>query len=173
MHYDLDTLDDYLRGELDTARDAEVHAHLETCEPCGRAYDEAATVRDWIRTAAAAEELAFPSMIKARVWEEIRSAPPSRFAWLRTGWRPWLALPVAAALALFAYVEIPAVHGGAPAGIAASDLLIEHSAQMADNPLADHGLVVRASTLDAGSSTVPLVEAVDSTSVADPSGDGR
>jgi anti-sigma factor RsiW len=173
MHYDLDTLDDYLRGELDTARDAAVHAHLETCEPCRRAYDEAASVRDWVRTAAAAEELAFPSLIKARVWEEIRSAPPSPFAWLRTGWRPWLALPVAAALVIVGYLEVPALHGGTPAGITASDLLLEHSAQMADNPLADHGAVVRASTFDAGPAAVPLIEAVDSTSIADPTGDGR
>ena len=173
MHYDLDTLDDYLRGELDAVRDADVHAHLETCVPCRAAYDEAASVRDWIRTAAAAEELEFPSMIKARVWETIRTAPPSRWAWLRSGWRPWLALPVAAAVAFVAYVEAPLVHGGTPAGIAASEFLLEHSAQMADNPLADHGFVVRASTLDAGPSSVPLIEAVDSTTVADPTGGGR
>jgi hypothetical protein len=33
--------------------------------------------------------------------------------------------------------------------------------------------VVRASTLDASEASVPLVEAVDTTSIADPAGDGR
>jgi hypothetical protein len=150
MHYDLDTLDDYLRGELD-----------------------AATVRDWLRTAAVAEEREFPSLVRAHVWDAIHAAPPARFAWLRSGWRPWVALPVAAAIALAVYAEVPAIHGGAPAGIAATDLLLEHAAQMADNPLADHGVVVRASTLDASEASVPLVEAVDTTSIADPAGDGR
>jgi len=173
MHYDLDTLDDYLRGELDATRDANVHAHLEACKPCRAAYDEAASVRDWIRAAAAAEEREFPALVKAHVWETIRSAPPSRLAWLRSGWRPWLAVPVAAALALAVYVEVPGIHGAPPAGIAAADLFIEHAAQMADNPLADHGVVVRASTLDANDSSAPLIEAVDMTSVNDPSGGGR
>jgi predicted anti-sigma-YlaC factor YlaD len=174
MHYDLDTLDDYLHGELDAVHDARIHAHLETCTDCRASFDQAASVRDWIRAAAAAEELEFPSMIKARVWEEIRSAPRASggLGWLQTGWRPWLAVPVAAALAIVGFVEYPAVHG-TPAGIAASDLLLEHAAQMAGNPLADHGVVVPASTVDSERPTSSLVEAVEAVDASDIPSDGR
>ena len=75
MHYNADTLDDYLHGALGPERDATIHAHLETCAPCRATYEEAATVRDWIRAAARAEEREFPSMIKARVWEAVRNTP--------------------------------------------------------------------------------------------------
>ena len=173
MHYDLDTLDDYLHGELGTERDAAVHAHLETCAPCRTSYDETASVRDWLRAAAAAEERDFPSTIKARVWERVRTAPPPRFAWLRSGWRTWLALPAAAAVALVAYVGVPAVTAPPPVGVAAGDLLLEHAAQLSDNPLADHGVVVPASTVDSAHPTSTLIEAVDATTVTDPSSDGN
>jgi anti-sigma factor RsiW len=172
MHYDLETLDDYLHGELDEARDAAVHAHLETCPACRAAYDETATVRDWLRAAAAADEREFPSPIKAYVWETLRAAKPGPFAFLRTGWRPWLAVPLAGALAFAVYVERPHMHAAGP-GIAASDLLLEHDAQMADNPLADHGIVIPASTMDSSQPTSTLIEAVDTSSADDPSSDGR
>jgi anti-sigma factor RsiW len=173
MHYDLETIDDYLHGELDEARDAAVHAHLETCAPCRRAYDETAAIRDWVRAAADAEEREFPALIKARVWETVRAAKPGPLAFLRTGWRPWLGVPVAAALALALYVGHPLAHNGSSPGIAASDLLLEHDAQMADNPLADHGIVMPASTLDSAQPTSALIEAVDLPSGSDPSSDGR
>jgi anti-sigma factor RsiW len=173
MHYELETIDDYLHGELDEVRDAAVYAHLETCGSCRAAYDETARVRDWIRAAAEADEREFPALIKARVWEEIRAAKPGPLALLRTGWRPWLAVPLAAALVFTAYIERPLLHGGAaPAGVAASDLLLEHAAQMANNPLADHGVVVPASTLDSAQPTSTLIEAVDLPS-GDASDDGR
>jgi anti-sigma factor RsiW len=172
MHYDLETIDDYLHGELDEARDAAVHAHLETCVPCRAAYDENATIRDWIRTAADAEEREFPGQISARVWETVRAVKPGPFAFLHTGWRPLVGLPVAAALAFALYLGHPFAHGGPQPGIAASDLLLEHDAQMADNPLADHGMVVPASFVDSTQPTSALIEAVDTTSASDAS-DGR
>jgi anti-sigma factor RsiW len=154
MHYDLETIDDYLHGELDEARDAAVHAHLETCATCRARYDETASVRDWLRAAAEAEARDFPSLIKAQVWDTVRAAKPGPLAFLRGGWRPWLAVPVAAALAFAAYVELPAFHAAPPpAGVAASDLLLEHAAHMADNPLADHGVVVEAVDLTADSAS--------------------
>jgi anti-sigma factor RsiW len=169
MHYDLDTLDDYLHGELDGPRDAAVHAHLEACPDCRTAYDQSAAVRDWLQAAAAADEREFPSLVKARVWETIRAAKPDRFAWLR----PWLAVPVVAALAVLGYIELPGLHGAPPAGVAASDLLLEHSAEMSANPLADHGVVVPASTVDSVQPTSTLIESVDPGPIADPASDGN
>jgi len=114
MHYDADTLDDYLHGALGPERDAVIHAHLEACAACRALYDEAATVRDWLRAAAQAEEREFPSMIRARVWERVRAMPaPLSFAdRLRALWRPMIAVPVAAVLAVFIYVGVP--HAGTP-----------------------------------------------------------
>jgi predicted anti-sigma-YlaC factor YlaD len=163
MHYNADILDDYLHGALGPERDATIHAHLETCAPCRARYDEAATVRDWLRTAARAEELEFPSIVKARVWEAVRAMPaPVTFAdRLRALWRPMVAVPIAAAIAVFAYMGVPSVHGSSqPAGVAATYLLEEHAAVASDNPLADRGLIVPASVVD-GQQTTGLMDAGD------------
>jgi anti-sigma factor RsiW len=151
MHYNADILDDYLHGALGPERDATIHAHLEGCAPCRARYDEAASVRDWLRNAARAEEREFPSMIKARVWEAVRNTPqPVSFAdRLRGFWRPMIALPIGAAIAVFAYISVPGIHGaGQPPGVAATYLLEEHAAVASDNPLADRGLIVPASMVD-------------------------
>jgi predicted anti-sigma-YlaC factor YlaD len=170
MHYNADLLDDYLHGALGPERDADIHAHLEACAPCRALYDEAAQVRDWLRAAARAEEREFPSMIKARVWEAVRNMPPPSTSFadrLRALWRPMIAVPVAAAIAVFAYVGIPGVHAnGQPAGVAATYLLEEHAALASDNPLADRGLIVPASVVD-GQQTTGLLDTND---MAAPSG---
>jgi len=153
MHYNADTLDDYIHRALGPERDADIHAHLETCTKCRAVYDDIAAVRDWVRTAARAEELEFPSIIKARVWERVREQPlqPSFAERLRALWRPMIAVPVAAVIAGFVYLGIPGVHGGGQApGVAATYLLEEHAALASDNPLADRGLIVPASVVDGG-----------------------
>jgi len=163
MHYNADTLDDYLHGALGPERDATIHAHLETCADCRAIYDEAATVRDWLRAAARAEEREFPSIVKARVWERVRTlqATPTFADRLRALWRPMIAVPVAAVLAVFVYVGVPGVHGGGPpTGVAATYLLEEHAAVASDNPLADRGLIVPASLVDGAQST-SLIDADD------------
>jgi predicted anti-sigma-YlaC factor YlaD len=167
MHYDADTLDDYLHGALGPERDAVIHAHLEACAACRAVYEEAATVRDWVRAAALAEEREFPSMIKARVWEHVRalSATPSFADRLRALWRPMIAVPVAAVLAAFIYIGIP--HAGPPAGVAATYLLEDHAALASDNPLADRGLIVPASVTD-GSQTPSLIDADDAGDASQP-----
>jgi predicted anti-sigma-YlaC factor YlaD len=168
MHYNADTLDDYLHGAFGPERDAVIHAHLEACAPCRTLYDEAAAVRDWLRAAAQAEEREFPSIIKARVWERVRALPaPVSFAdRLRALWRPMIAVPVAAVLAAFIYIGVP--HAGAPpTGVAATYLLEEHAAVASDNPLADRGLIVPASLID-GSQSSSLIEADESADVSKP-----
>jgi predicted anti-sigma-YlaC factor YlaD len=152
MHYTIEILEDYLHGALGPERDAEIHAHLEGCPNCRGLYDEAARVRDWLRAAARAEEREFPSPIKAHVWEAIRNARPTFIDRVRAAFRPLVAIPVAAALVLFAYLGIPAIHGGQPAGLAASYLLEEHAAVASENPLSDRALVVPASLVDDSSS---------------------
>ena len=163
MHYNADILNDYLHGALGPERDATIHAHLEACPPCRALYEEVATVRDWLRAAARADEREFPSMIRARVWEAVRNSPPpvSFLDRLRAAWRPMIAVPMAAAIAVFAYLGVPGIHGsGQPAGVAATYLLEEHAALASDNPLADRGLIVPASVVD-GQQTTGLIDAGD------------
>jgi anti-sigma factor RsiW len=155
MHHTSETLEDYLCGELGPERDAIVHAHLEGCADCRGLCDDAAGLRDWLRTAAAAEELPFPSIIKARVWEAVRETQPTWFDRVRAVWRPMFAVPAAAVLALFVYVGVPLVHNAnAPAaGVAASYLMEEHAAVASENPLSDRGLIVPASVVDSDSAS--------------------
>lgn len=134
-HYDRDTLIDYLHGALDADADARVFAHLETCAECRAARDEEAAIGELLRAAANAEERELPSMVKARVWDAVRRERPSFGQRLLTGWGPRLALPVAAALALVAYLGVPVMRAPqAPAGISAAFYLDEHNATVR-NPL--------------------------------------
>lgn len=145
MHYNADTLDDYLHGELDDQRDASIHAHLETCDGCRGIYNEIAAIRDALRASPLAAERELPPLLRAQVWEAIRTAPPTPLARLRSWWRPMLLVPVAAVMAIFVYVASPGHIGSQPA-MTAAYLFEEHAAGSAVSPLADRGLVVPAST---------------------------
>ena len=172
MHYDPDTLDDYLRGELEPALDAAVLAHLEGCSTCRAEHDEAAAVRDWIRAQARVEERPFPAAIKARVWAAVRNPPPTLLERVAGAWRPWFALPLAGAVAAATiFATVPALRPAAePVRVAASYYLETHAAQAAENPLSDRSTIVTASLAAADrSSTLPLIDAVDQGS-ADGSG---
>src|ERR1700676_5572052 len=68
-HLNSPLLIDYLRRELPPEDDALVLAHLEKCSACRREYEVEVSLSDALRAAAAREELEFPSMIAARVWE--------------------------------------------------------------------------------------------------------
>lgn len=165
MHYTADIFDDYLCGELGSERDAVIHAHIEACTDCRAIYDESVSVRDWVRTNARAEELEFPSIIKGRVWDAVRNERPSFAERLRALWRPMIAVPVAAAIAVFAYVGVP-FHPVHASGVAATYLLEEHAALASDNPLADRGLIVPASMVDSQRST-GLMDAGDETGASE------
>ncbi|HEY0613861.1 MAG TPA: hypothetical protein VGC96_04430 [Candidatus Elarobacter sp.] len=133
-HYDRDTLIDYLHRALDEDADAAVFAHLEACTDCTAMRDDEAALGETLRAAARAGELEFPSMVKARVWDTIRHQPPTLLERLRA-WGPRLAVPVAAVVALAAYLGGPILrHPVAAPGIAASLFLDEHQAEAQQNP---------------------------------------
>jgi|HubBroStandDraft_6_1064221.scaffolds.fasta_scaffold304240_2 predicted anti-sigma-YlaC factor YlaD len=146
---------DYLRRELPPEDDALVHAHLESCAACRNEYEIEVSLAEALRSAAAREELEFPSMIAAKVWEEIRTARPSPWARFTSFLQPAMAVPVAALLVLGIYFGSPFLtrHDDGPR-IAATYYLEEHAAQQAENPLAEHGpasaQVIETSALDSG-----------------------
>jgi putative zinc finger protein len=162
-HYDNDILIDYLHGALEPAIDARVFAHLEICSACRTVRDEESAIGESLRRTARAAELEFPSMVKARVWDAVRHQPPTILERLRTRWGPAIAVPVAAVLALAAYLGMPVLRGqNNPPGIAASYYLDVHNAEAAQNPLGPSvgpAVYTNDSTLSAASSYIDTADA--------------
>jgi anti-sigma factor RsiW len=133
-HYDRETLIDYLHGALEPDADAAVFAHLEGCAACDAVHAEEAAFGEALRSAARAEELEFPSLVKARVWDALRHEKPTWLERLRA-WGPKLAVPVAAAIALGAYLGTPVWRQATqPIGVTAAFYLDEHNAASQQNP---------------------------------------
>jgi predicted anti-sigma-YlaC factor YlaD len=161
-HYDQDLLTDYLHGALDPATDAAVFAHLEACAECRAARDAEAAIGDALRTAARAEELELPAMVRARVWEAVRRQKPTLLDRLRSPWGPAIAVPIAAAVALAAYFGTPVLRGaGTPPGIAASYYLDQHNAQATQNPLGPTVGPAVYTTDGAASTTASYIDTAD------------
>src|ERR1700682_3815996 len=132
-HYDRETLIDYLHRALHEDADAAVFAHLEACTACTAVHDEEAALGEALPAAARAAELEFPSMVRARVWDAIRNEKPSWVERLRA-WGPRLAVPVAAAIALAAYLGAPVWrHPVQAAGVEAAYYLDAHNAEAQQN----------------------------------------
>jgi predicted anti-sigma-YlaC factor YlaD len=133
-HYDRETLIDYQHGALDPDADAAVFAHLEQCAACDALHDDEATFGEHLRALARADERDLPAMVKARVWEAVRTERPSWIARLQPRWGPALAVPLAAMFILGLYFGTPIFRGAVP-GVSASYYLDEHTAESQDNPL--------------------------------------
>ncbi|HTD38444.1 MAG TPA: anti-sigma factor [Candidatus Limnocylindrales bacterium] len=171
-HYDRDILIDYLHGELDPGSDAAVLAHLEGCAACSAVHDEEAALGEALRVAARTAELEFPSMVKARVWDAVRREQPSWLDRLRA-WGPRLAVPVAAAIALGAYLGAPAWrHAGQPAGIEAAYFLDAHNAELQQNPFGPGATptVYTSDSQDRASSAASYIDTADAATLDDASG---
>jgi anti-sigma factor RsiW len=175
-HYERETLIDYLHGALTPHADAAVFAHLASCSACNALYDEEASLGELLRNAARAEELELPSLVKARVWDAVRHETPSWAQRLRTSWGPRIAVPVAAALAIAAYLG-PTIRHSPPAiaGVSASYFLDEHNAQAQQNPFGPGAspAVYTAETQDRGnpaSSAASYIDTADAATLDDASG---
>jgi anti-sigma factor RsiW len=157
-------LSDFVHGELSPANDALAHAHLADCGVCRAEYDAEIALGEALRAAAHAEELEFPSIIKAVVWERIREMPPSPVARLSAWLRPLVAVPVAAALLLGVWFASPyAPHGTSPT-VDAAYYLEAHAASSGDSLLSEPaGATMMETSMEDGTGAVPatLAEAVD------------
>lgn len=174
-HYNRETLIDYLHRALAEDADGAVLAHLEACAACTAVYEEEAALTEALRGAARTEELEFPSMIKARVWDAVRHQEPTWLERLRA-WGPRLAVPVAAAVALAAYLGAPALHPMPAAGVEASYFLDEHNAQVQQNPFGPNvaPAVYTTDTPDRGSASAPsYIDTADAATLDDADGATR
>jgi len=168
-HYDRETLIDYLHGALTPEADAALFAHLETCASCNAVYDEEAALGEALRRAARAEELEFPSLIKAKVWDAVRHQQPSWIERLRTSWGPRIAVPVAAALAIAAYLGTPYLRQApAETGIEAAYYLDVHNAEAQQNPFGPGvaPAVYTSETQDRGTSSSSAASYIDTADAA-------
>jgi hypothetical protein len=166
-HYDRETLIDYLHRELAPEADADLFEHLEACAPCRALHDEEASFGEALRSFVQSTELELPSMVKARVWDRVRNERPSWVQRLRA-WGPAIAVPVAAAVALAAYLGTPVLrqqHPAGAAGIAAAYYLDEHNAEAQQNPLGP-GTAPAVYATDASSSTAPAASYIDTADAA-------
>jgi anti-sigma factor RsiW len=161
-HYDPEILIDYLHGALEPDADAAVFAHLESCTACEALHADEAAFGETLRTAARAGELEFPSLVKARVWDAIRHEQPSWLDRLRA-WGPRLAVPVAAAIALGAYLGAPVWRSSLqPIGVTAAYYLDEHNAEAQQNPFGP-GIApaVYTDNQDRGSTAAAYIDTAD------------
>lgn len=136
-HLTSDQLVDFIHGEFSPEEDAFAHAHLASCASCRAEADAEVALREYLRSAAAADEREMPSAIKAAIWEQIRVARPGPFAALAALLRPAIAVPLAAVVLLGGYFASPLAHRGTPPTVAASYYFEAHAVQSARSPLAE------------------------------------
>jgi anti-sigma factor RsiW len=128
-HLSTDLLVDYLHGELAPEDDALAHAHLASCPACRREYDLESSLSEALRLAAKADEREFPSLVAARVWEQVREARPGPFARLSAWLRPMIAVPMAAAILLGGWYASSYTHPGNRPTVDVNYYLQTHAAQ--------------------------------------------
>lgn len=138
QHLTTEQLIDYQHGGLTPQEDASVYAHLEACAACRAEYDAEAALSEMLRGAAKAGERELPAGVKAAIWQQIRNAQPTTASRIRAWFRPALALPVAAVLAVGLYFGSSLIHSNAPGPvIEAAYYLQDHDAMNGTVPFAD------------------------------------
>jgi len=144
QHFNNDDFTDYLHGELSPGRDAEMLVHLDACATCRTAYDAEARLGETLRAYAALSEREMPAGLAAGVWGRIeREREGPRWATrLAALLRPAIAIPVAAALVLAAYLGSTLQHGSAKPSIDAAYYLNDHAALTRTIPFSEGGSVV-------------------------------
>lgn len=174
-HYDRDTLIDYLHRELAPEADAAVFEHLGGCAACRAQHDQEASLGEALRSYARAHDAEFPPMVKARVWDYVRHTKPSWLERLRA-WGPMIAVPIAAAIALAAYIGAPILHPQTAVGVAATYFLDEHNAEAQQNPLGPGAApaVYATDTVDRGTSpAASYIDTADAATLDDAAGAGN
>lgn len=127
---------DYERGELDAARDAAMHQHLQSCSECREAWEADMALVESLRAWSAPRE--FPMSIVANVRQAMHAERPLTFMErLSAALRPAYAAPVAAAL--LGVVIYSGYHRmiTPPPTLTGIDFVREHLAQTASLPSSD------------------------------------
>jgi anti-sigma factor RsiW len=127
---------DYERGELDPARDAAMHQHLQSCSACREQWEADIALVESLRSWSTPRE--FPTSILANVRQAMHAErPPTFMERLSAALRPAYAAPVAAALiAVVIYSGYHRMNQPQPT-LTGIDFVREHLAQTASLPSSD------------------------------------
>ncbi len=171
QHPNTEELTDYLHNALAPQQDAAIHAHLDDCVLCRDEYAAEVRLSELLRSQAAREERELPPMLKASIWQAVRTLQPSPMERLHAWLRPAYAIPVAAvivAAAVFGPAYLQGTRDGAPT-IDAAYYLQDHAAMNTTVPFGDHSGATTSefettSNIDQTAvSTVPVVFTADAT----------
>jgi anti-sigma factor RsiW len=128
IHPTPDELVDYLHEELPAARSAAIAAHIAGCPECADARDAEVSLTQLLRAHAQAQERELPPGVVYRIWEQVRSRPPSVWERLSAALRPAIAVPVAIAIAAFLFFSFKVAHGPAHAATIDAGYYVENYA---------------------------------------------
>lgn len=146
QHLNAATLIDYLHHELSPSEDADVLAHLQSCEACTQELNIEASITDRLRATARAAELEMPAGMRGAIMARIAEQRPSPWEALRAWLRPVIVVPVAAAVATAAFLFGPALNPPASnPRLPVSYYLQQYAAHAEQNPLADRSTAIMAS----------------------------
>jgi len=130
---------DYLHGELAPGADAALLLHLESCAHCRENYDAHARVTELLGEYAVASEREFPLGMRERIWNAVESdAAPSWSSRFAAIWRPAVAIPLVAMLAIAAFLGYgPNLRHGSTTIIDAAYYLDDHAALTSTIPFGE------------------------------------
>lgn len=140
QHLTNETLQDYIHGALPPQDDAAVYSHLEQCEQCRAEHDAESIIGEQLRVYAAQTERELPATLKAAIWSEIRSARPSFWSRVAASFRPAVALPVAAVLAVGIYFGVTNIGAPGSPAIEAAYYLQDHAEMNDTTPFSDRNV---------------------------------
>lgn len=146
QHPTVEQLSDFVHGELSERDDAAIHAHIAGCTACSETHDTEARLGDLLRAHARAEERELPPGFAERIVDAAIASgrrEQTSFGDLVARWfRPAIALPVAAVVALAIYLGAGALHPSPQTGaIDATSYIESHAALAAAMPFADGSMV--------------------------------
>ncbi len=137
-HPSIEQIVDHLHGELPAAEDAAMHAHLAGCRSCEQRRAEELALTEQLRAYAVARERDLPPSLVTKIRDALeprRTWDPVE--WLRSGLRPILILPAAAAIALIVYAGFAWRVKTGPTAIEAAYYVDQHAAMATIAPFAD------------------------------------
>lgn len=138
-HPSRDQIVDFLHGEVPSAQDAAIHAHLAECRLCDERRAEELALTGALRAHAREQERDLPANVAARIYAAIERPRPSA-AWerLRAGMHPIFMLPAAAAIAVILYFGFSAWRDATtPTAIDAASYVDQHTALTTFAPFGD------------------------------------
>lgn len=139
QHPSTDTLIDYIHRELSPQDDAAILLHVESCDDCRARYETEARLSEALRTHAAETERELPQGVVNSIWAALEAAPaPSFGERLREIFKPVVAVPLAAAIAVAIYFGVATTHHTGPrTTIDAAYYLDDHAALNSTTPFGE------------------------------------